>query len=156
MITYQHHSTPIGTIRLRASDQALIAIDHINQQEVSDPNWLTNKKHPILLQAIAELDEYFKGQRTTFNTPLNPMGTAFQQRVWEALLTIPYGKTASYSDIAQHISKPKAVRAVGAANGRNPLSIFIPCHRVIGKSGRLVGYAGGMETKKILLTLERN
>jgi len=155
MIYHTQHQTPIGKIRLRASDTGLLAIDHVNQQSSLDPASENTPNHPILQQAITELDEYFAGNRQTFQTPLAPEGTTFQLSVWEALKAIPYGETASYSDIAESIKKPKAVRAVGAANGRNPLSIFIPCHRIIGKNGTLTGYAGGLETKKILLNLEQ-
>lgn len=150
-----HHQTPIGKIRLRATDQGLLALDHTNQQSTVDPHSENKPTHPILQQAITELDEYFAGTRRDFQTPLTPAGTTFQLSVWEALRTIPYGETASYSDIATHISNPAAVRAVGAANGRNPLSIFIPCHRIIGKNGTLTGYAGGLEVKKILLRVEQ-
>ena len=155
MISYCTLPTPIGTLRLRASDLGLIAVDHMNQQEPEDSSWTLHDKHPILTQARQELQEYFQGQRESFSTALAPVGTPFQLSVWKALQTIPYGKTASYLDIAEAIGNPKAVRAVGAANGKNPLSIFIPCHRVIGKSGKLVGYAGGMDAKRTLLDLEQ-
>lgn len=155
MIYYTHHHTPIGNIRLRASDEGLVALDHINQQNTLDNAWAENLQHPILQQAITELDEYFAGNRQIFQTPLAPVGTPFQISVWQTLTTIPFGETASYSDIATAIHKPKAVRAVGAANGRNPLSIFIPCHRVIGKNGTLTGYGGGLKIKTILLKLEQ-
>ena len=154
MIYYTYHDTKIGEIRLRADDGGLLAVDHVNQQQVTEEEWVSDRCHPILQQATRELDEYFSATRRTFQVPLNPKGTKFQLQVWNALTTIPYGETATYSDIAQKIDNPKAVRAVGAANGKNPLSIFIPCHRVIGKQGKLVGYAGGVEVKKILLSLE--
>ena len=101
------------------------------------------------------MTEYFEGERKTFETPLTPIGTSFQLEVWQALQTIPYAETASYSDIADKINNPKAVRAVGAANGKNPLSIFIPCHRIVGKNGKLTGYAGGLDNKSTLLNIER-
>ena len=104
---------------------------------------------------IAEVDEYFALERTEFTVPLAPEGTPFQHEVWKALRAIPFGETRSYLDVANAIGKPKAVRAVGAANGRNPLGIIVPCHRVIGADGSLTGYAGGMERKKFLLDLER-
>ena len=106
-----------------------------------DSSWLEGKGHPILNLAIEELVAYFEGEHESFQTSLAPEGTGFQQQVWAVLRTIPYGETATYSDVAHLIGNPKSVRAVGAANGRNPLSIFIPCHRVIGKNGKLVGYA---------------
>ncbi len=110
---------------------------------------------PILQRAMTELKEYFKGDRRDFSIPLDPHGTEFQRSVWDALLTIPYGETRSYSQIAQQIGSPEACRAVGTANHNNPISIFIPCHRVIGQDGSLVGYGGGLEAKKFLLDLER-
>ncbi len=109
---------------------------------------------PILLAARCQLDEYFTGARRRFDLDLEFTGTEFQQRVWRALLTIPYGETRSYRDIAVQIGNPTAVRAVGAANGKNPLSIIAPCHRVIGSSGQLTGFAGGLEAKRILLRQE--
>ncbi len=109
---------------------------------------------PILLQAKKELREYFAGTRREFTAPLNPSGTEFQRQVWNALLTIPYGETRSYSQIAAQLGNPSASRAVGTANHHNPISILIPCHRVIGQDGSLTGYGGGLEAKKFLLDLE--
>lgn len=109
---------------------------------------------PLLNEAVSQLNEYFSGERKDFDLPIAPEGTVFEQKVWEALRTIPYGETRTYGEIAVQIGRPKASRAVGRANGLNPLSIIIPCHRVIGKSGKLTGYAGGLEAKKILLGLE--
>ena len=148
--------TPIGNLRLRASNEGLLAIDHVNQQggELAD-DWAEDAEHPILAQALEELAAYFNGSLTKFACPLAPGGTVFQQRVWDALQEIPYGETRSYSDIAHSIGNPKSVRAVGLANGKNPISIFIPCHRVIGKNGKLVGYAGGVEVKTKLLDIEQ-
>lgn len=156
MTTYfTHYSSPIGRIRLRANSHGLLALDHVNQQATSETSSLEDRQHPVLASAISELDEYFLGTRKVFQTPLQPVGTEFQQKVWSALSDIPYGQLCTYSDIAKHIGNPKSVRAVGLANSKNPLSIFIPCHRVIGKSGKLTGYAGGLEVKQILLELER-
>lgn len=132
-----------------------MALDHTNQQEVVDADWVENDSHPVIIQAKEELGRYFAGDLKKFSTPLAPVGTDFQLSVWKALQTITFGQTASYSDIANIINNPKSVRAVGAANGRNPLSIFIPCHRVIGKNGSLTGYAGGVTNKSILLKLEQ-
>lgn len=109
----------------------------------------------VLHQAAQELNEYFRGERKEFSVPLAPMGTAFQARCWQALLAIPYGETRSYAQQAQMIGNAKACRAVGMANHQNPLPIFIPCHRVVGKGGRLTGYAGGLSMKEQLLALER-
>ena len=153
-IYYQPYECPIGKVRLRASDEGLLALEHWNQQEQLPDSWIASDSHPILLQARSELDEYFALKRQVFSTPLAPIGTAFQRRVWDALLEIPFGETCSYSDIAHAIGNSKAVRAVGLANGKNPLSIFIPCHRVIGKNGKLTGYAGGISIKETLLRLE--
>lgn len=108
----------------------------------------------ILKQAVKELNEYFAGKRTKFDVPLNPSGTEFQKAVWNELTRIPYGETISYQELAIRINKPKAVRAVGAANGKNPLWMIVPCHRVIGKNGTMTGYAGGISLKKKLLLLE--
>ncbi len=155
MITYSLYSSPIGHLRLRADKNSLLAVDHVNQQKTLDPHWQKDERHPVLTQAAVELSEYFAKERTTFDVPLLPIGTDFQRQVWNALQTIPYGESRSYSDIANAINNPKAVRAVGLANGRNPLSIFIPCHRVIGKNGTLTGYAGGLSAKTTLLELER-
>lgn len=111
-------------------------------------------EHPVLVQASQQLSEYLAGTRKSFDIPLLPQGTPFQERVWRHLQTIPYGYTVTYLKVAQSLGDPKSVRAVGAANGKNPISIFIPCHRVIGTSGKLTGYAGGIEQKKILLAHE--
>lgn len=110
---------------------------------------------PVLLQAARELEEYFRGSRRSFSVPLAPRGTPFQLRCWNALRLIPYGETRTYGQQAEAIGQPKASRAVGMGNHRNPLPIFIPCHRVVGKNGTLTGYAGGLEMKEYLLTLER-
>lgn len=109
---------------------------------------------PLLVQAKAQLSEYFAGTRQEFTLPLSPKGTPFQQKVWAALQTIPYGQTRSYGEIARQIGSPKAARAVGMANHHNPIAILIPCHRVVGQNGALTGYAGGLERKKALLQLE--
>jgi methylated-DNA-[protein]-cysteine S-methyltransferase len=115
---------------------------------------MENETHPVLLVTERELKEYFEGKRTAFSVTLDPAGTEFQNKVWRALSEIPFGETRSYAEIAKRIGSAKAVRAVGAANGRNPISIIVPCHRVIGASGRLTGFAGGLDIKEQLLTLE--
>jgi len=119
------------------------------------PEGEENPKNPLLCEAIKQLNAYFAGDLRSFDLPLDIRGTEFQCKVWHQLLEIPYGETRSYSEIAQAIHAPKAVRAVGAANGANPISIVVPCHRVIGSSGKLVGYGGGLPMKKRLLALER-
>lgn len=110
---------------------------------------------PLLKEAVRQLESYFAGRLKKFSLPLEPEGTAFMKQVWAALCEIPYGKTASYGEIAEKVGRPKAARAVGLANNRNPIPIFIPCHRVIGADGSLTGYAGGLEMKKKLLDLEK-
>jgi len=151
-------ASPIGHICLRASNTHLLALEHENQIEKSPFTKYSQNtpSHPLLTRAVTQLQEYFESQRQEFDIPLNPKGTDFQKQVWAELKRIPYGKTISYQQLAEQIKNPKAVRAVGLANGRNPISIFIPCHRVIGKSGKLTGYAGGLGQKKILLKIENN
>jgi len=116
--------------------------------------WTRDPSDPLLAAAVQQLNEYFAHQREAFSVPLRPSGTPFQLRVWKALEEIPYGHTRSYLDLARALGVPAAVRAVGAANGRNPLPIFLPCHRVIGTNGSLTGYGGGLEVKRALLRLE--
>jgi|SRR5579871_4738419 len=142
-----------GGIRLRliARDTGLCAIEFNPGGPASGE---PNQAHPVLQDAIQQLTEYFAGERREFSLPLEIAGTAFQKRVWNMLLTIPYGETCSYRNIATALGTPSAVRAVGAANGANPLPIVIPCHRVIGSRGNLVGYGGGLPLKKRLLDLE--
>jgi methylated-DNA-[protein]-cysteine S-methyltransferase len=113
-----------------------------------------NAAHPMLLRAETELNEYFASRRNTFTVPLDMRGTYFQKQVWEALLSIPFGETRTYGQLAKQLGNPKATRAVGAANGRNPIAIVVPCHRVIGFSGKLTGFAGGLDAKAHLLKLE--
>lgn len=138
--------TPIGALTLTASADAVTAV-RFGAEGAQDAS-------PLLDAAEAQLREYFAGARRTFDLPLAPHGTAFQQRVWAALRAIPYGETRTYGELAAAIGSPNASRAVGMANHRNPLPILIPCHRVIGADGSLAGYAGGLETKRRLLALE--
>lgn len=149
--------TPIGRLRLVASSAGLAAVlwENDDPDRVRFPGLVEMPEHPLLLEAERQLGEYFAGRRRRFDLALDFAGTDFQKRVWQALLAIPFGETRSYGQIAVEVGNPKAVRAVGAANGRNPLSIIAPCHRVIGANGDLVGFAGGMETKQFLLALER-
>lgn len=147
--------SPVGDLSLVASDRALVALvwrreNHRNAfAEAVD-----HAKHPILRETTRQLSEYFAGKRRAFDIELDFRGTDFQRRVWSTLLTIPYGETRSYGQIAEQIGNPTAVRAVGAANGRNPISIIAPCHRVIGMNGDLTGFGGGLDAKAYLLTLE--
>jgi methylated-DNA-[protein]-cysteine S-methyltransferase len=143
--------SPIGRLVLLADADGLHEIRLPNQPPVP----FAPGDNPHLARAVEQLTEYFAGTRTTFDLELAPEGTPFQREVWDALLAIPYGETCSYKAVAERIGKPAAVRAVGAANGRNPLPIVVPCHRVIGASGSLVGYGGGLDAKRVLLELER-
>ncbi|WP_432695853.1 methylated-DNA--[protein]-cysteine S-methyltransferase [Marinobacterium sp. YM272] len=150
--TTQLHLTdlPIGILTLTASDEALTGVEfgRVEHEE------LEHVPSDLLIEAAHQLSEYFAGKRQSFDLPLAPAGTQFQQRVWQALQQIPYGETRSYGDLASIIGQPGAARAVGMANNRNPLSILIPCHRVIGANGALVGYGGGLTIKRKLLELE--
>lgn len=148
--------SPIGPLRLVATDRGLAAILWPNDapRRVRLPAADPGEDHPILRDAEHQLAEYFAGRRRKFSLPLAPVGTPFQRDVWTALAAIPFGEIRSYAQIAAGIGRPAAVRAVGAANGRNPLSIVVPCHRVIGSNGRLTGFAGGLDAKAFLLRLE--
>lgn len=148
-------STPVGTIFLQANQFGLSHLSVFDQQsEMSDVLESNCLAHKHLRDTQQQLDEYFAGQRKQFELALAPKGTIFQREVWQALLDLKHGHTCCYADIANTINRPKAVRAVGAANGANSIAIIIPCHRVIGKDGSLTGYAYGLEMKKSLLSLE--
>lgn len=157
-LVYMYMDSPVGALKLVAHDQALVAVmwDNEDHKRVRLAELIEDRQHPMLLRVKKQLEQYFTGQRQQFDLPLDFQGTDFQQQVWQALLTIPYGEKRSYKDIAVQIGNEKAVRAVGAANGRNPISIIAPCHRVIGSSGALVGFAGGLDKKQILLSLEQS
>ena len=149
-------ASPVGELKLVANGARLVAIlwenDKPNRVKLGPMS--NAQDSPILLRTAQQLTEYFAGTRERFELELDVVGTPFQKKVWHALLTIPFGETRSYSQIAVQIGCPGAVRAVGAANGRNPISIVAPCHRVIGASGKLTGFAGGLEAKEFLLGLE--
>ena len=151
-------ASPVGELKLFANDSALVAIHfpsrHNYTRGTPDPESTEVRRHAVLDLAAAELSEYFKGQRKVFRTPLHAEGTEFQLAVWQALREIPFGASRSYSDIARAIGRPKAVRAVGLANGCNPHAIIVPCHRVIGRDGSLTGYGGGLPAKRWLLAHE--
>lgn len=157
---WKRMASPIGELTLVATARGLAAVlwenDAPRRVGLSGPPLEATKDdgHPLLCEAERQLGEYFEGRRTEFSLPLDAGGTPFQRAVWDALRTIPFGETRSYRDIAVQIGRPRAVRAVGAANGRNPLSIVAPCHRVIGSSGALTGFAGGLAVKARLLALE--
>lgn len=145
-----YYESPLGVLEITESDQKIISVLFLD----SDPA-LPAEQTPVLNNCIQQLDQYFNHQRQVFDLPLAPQGTSFQKQVWEKLLEIPYGRTSSYLEIARRIGNPKAIRAVGNANGRNPIVIIIPCHRVIGASGKLIGYGGGLWRKKWLLQHEQ-
>lgn len=151
-------STPLGTATLATNGNALVGVWFDGQKHQPDLQaWPVNASHPVLLAAQTQLAQYFAGERTVFDLPLSLTGgTAFQQAVWHALLGIAPGTTTSYGELARRIGKPLAVRAVGAAVGRNPISMVVPCHRVLGSNGALTGYAGGLERKIALLQLEQS
>lgn len=157
MLYFTSMRSPLGNLRLVASDEGLVAITWPDDdpRRVPLPKMSENPAHPILVATAQQLHAYFAGQLTSFDVPLDFRGTDFQKMVWQALLAIPFGETRSYAQIAHAIGRPAAVRAVGAANGRNPISIVAPCHRVIGANGALTGFAGGLEAKRHLLRLER-
>jgi methylated-DNA-[protein]-cysteine S-methyltransferase len=148
--------SPVGPLTLVATDEGLAAIlwERDRPARVRLNIEREDNRHPMLLETERQLREYFAGQRRQFDIPLDVDGTPFQRKVWTALRTIPFGETRSYGQIASQIGHPAASRAVGAANGRNPLSIVAPCHRVIGSTGKLTGFAGGLDVKAKLLALE--
>lgn len=153
---YQTWKSPVGRLHLVADDKGLLAL-------AFDDNWkqlrgsfrgLGSGSNAVIEQTIAELTEYFRGERRTFSVPLAVQGTPFQRKAWSAVRAIPYGKTSTYAKQAARIKQPTAIRAVGRANGLNPVCIVVPCHRVVGSNGSLTGYAGGLKAKKALLALE--
>ncbi|WP_336937607.1 methylated-DNA--[protein]-cysteine S-methyltransferase [Acinetobacter modestus] len=157
-LVYMYMDSPVGALKLVAHDHALVAVmwDNEDHKRVRLAELIEDRQHPMLYKVKQQLEQYFAGQRQQFDLPLDFQGTTFQQQVWQTLLTIPYGETRSYKEIAVQLGNEKAVRAVGAANGKNPISIIAPCHRVIGSSGALVGFAGGLDKKQILLSLEQS
>lgn len=154
---YKTMPSPVGRLKLVASDNGLAAVLWENH----DPPWaplessIEQEEHPVLAETERQLNEYFQGKRRSFSIDLDPVGTDFQKTVWKELREIPFGETRSYGELAKQIGRPKASRAVGAANGRNPIGIIIPCHRVLGASGKLTGFAGGLKVKAQLLDLEK-
>jgi methylated-DNA-[protein]-cysteine S-methyltransferase len=154
--SYKTMPSPVGLLTLVASEKGLAAI----LWENDDPDRVQlgpleeDKKHPVLMETERQLKAYFAGTLDRFSLQLDFTGTDFQKKVWKALTTIPFGETRSYAEIAKQIGNPSAVRAVGAANGKNPISIVAPCHRVIGSNGKLTGFAGGLEAKAYLLGIE--
>lgn len=154
MISFCYFPSPIGRLLLAGENNILTELYFANTADnmAIPAGWREDEAQ--FVPVISQLDQYFNKSRTTFDLQLDPRGTAFQQRVWQELLRIPYGETASYGDIAERIGNPKACRAVGMANRRNPIPIIIPCHRVIGRDGSLTGFGGGLAVKERLLALE--
>ena len=150
--------SPLGPMTLAATDAGLAGVWFAGQRHHPDlASWPVNDRHPVLVAARQQLTDYYAGRRSHFDLPLDISGgTLFQQSVWQALLKIPQGQTTSYGDISRQIGNPTAVRAVGSAVGRNPVSIIVPCHRVLGADGSLTGYAGGLDRKTALLKLEHS
>ena len=156
----QKISSPIGELYLLANDQVLVAVlwgkDDFQRVKLNIDQCIAKSDHSILQKTQQQLAEYFLGQRKVFDLPLAFHGTEFQQQVWQALCSIPFGESRSYLQIAEQIGNKKAVRAVGAAIAKNPISIVVPCHRVIGANGKMVGFAGGLDNKEILLKIEKD
>lgn len=153
---YKEMDSPVGRLKLIGSEKGLAAVlwEDDNPNRIRVREYVEDNSYPVLLEAESQLKAYFEGKRHSFSLTLDPVGTEFQKKVWQILSTIPYGETITYGDIARQLGDIKTVRAVGAANGKNPISIIVPCHRVIGASGDLTGFAGGLEAKAYLLSLE--
>ena len=149
------YNTPIGKLVIFENGKAITNLDFYENKSTLTGIACEIKETALLKSAAMQLKEYFEGQRTQFDLPLEPAGTDFQKAVWQALVGIPYGETRTYKEIAAKIACPKGCRAVGMANNKNPIAIIIPCHRVIGSNGKLVGYAGGLDIKEKLLKLEQ-
>lgn len=155
MICFTEYPSPLGTLLLAATDIGLCGVYFEQHKYFDGPaDWRRDKDHSHLAATMRQLDEYFAGERQDFELPLALAGTPFQRRVWQELLALPFGCTETYAAIARRIERPYAVRAVGSAIGRNPVSIIVPCHRVLGTSGALSGYAGGLQRKQYLLAHE--
>lgn len=153
---YCLHPSPVGSLLLMSDGEHLIGLHTENDKYKPrlQPDWVEDPEARPFDQARRELDEYFEGRRQVFSLPLRPAGTQFQRRVWQALCEIPFGETISYGELARRVGSPGAARAVGMANSRNPISIVVPCHRVIGADNSLTGYAGGLDRKRALLAHE--
>ena len=157
LIYFDHIDTPLGTMLLASDGVALTGawFDGERYPPKIDERWQRRRDLPVLQRATAMLAEYFDGARKVFDIALAPAGTTFRRAVWDEIYRVPYGETIAYRDLAARTGRPDAVRAAGAATGRNPLSIFVPCHRIVGADGSLTGYAGGLDRKRALLALER-
>lgn len=153
-ISYGIYESPIGMLSISCTEDGVKAVGFGRENAEQNPGTQSSKADEMLKKTIGELEEYFEGKRKTFTVPCVMEGTEFQKKVWEALTEIPYGETRSYKEIAVQVGNPKASRAVGMANHRNPIAIIVPCHRVVGANGKLTGYAGGLDIKEKLLELE--
>ena len=151
---FTYYDSPLGTVTLQANEQGLLGVWFETHTTKPEDLGIQEDSFPIFQSVKEQLERYFAGDAVQFDVPIAAKGTPFQQSVWHALTTIPYGETWSYAQLADAIGNPKAVRAVGLANGKNPVSVIVPCHRVIGKNGKLTGYAGGIERKQRLLAIE--
>ena len=151
---FTYYDSPLGTVTLQANEQGLLGVWFETYTTKPEDLGTQEDSFPVFQSVKEQLDRYFAGEAVQFDVPIAATGTPFQQSVWHALTTIPYGETWSYAQLADAIGNPKAVRAVGLANGKNPVSVIVPCHRVIGKNGKLTGYAGGIERKQRLLAIE--
>ncbi|HPZ88085.1 MAG TPA: methylated-DNA--[protein]-cysteine S-methyltransferase [Flavihumibacter sp.] len=154
-IETSYYSSPVGLLRLRATVSYLCELHFCDAEETAAADLQQPLRNPILLETVNQLMAYFSGQRRVFDIPVAQSGTPFQQSVWSALLDIPFGKTISYLDLAKKLGDPKCIRAAANTNGKNNIAIIVPCHRVIGSNGSLVGFAGGIPKKKWLLAHER-
>jgi len=153
---YDTFESTCGGILIAATERGLSGV-YFNRQKYHprvDADWKRDPKHPVIKRAKHQLKEYFAGKRRDFDLPLDPSGTAFQQAVWKAIARVPYGKTITYGELAKRSGFPDGPRAAGAATGRNPIGIVVPCHRIVGANGSLTGYAGGLDRKRALLALE--
>jgi methylated-DNA-[protein]-cysteine S-methyltransferase len=156
MTRYARFESPLGTLLATAEDEAITSVNFIDAKytKAIGGDWVEDAKSPPLRECAAQLLEYFAGRRRTFSFPMAPRGTGFQKRVWEEIARVPYGKTITYAELARRAGAAGSARAAGAATGRNPVGVAIPCHRIVGTDGRLTGYAGGLERKSRLLELE--
>ena len=156
MKRYDYYDSPCGRMLLAAEGEALCALHFLGQKHAREPgaDWRLDPAAAPIVQARRELDEYFEGSRTEFRVPLAPQGTPFQRAVWKAIAGVGFGETISYAELARRAGRPGSARAAGAATGRNPIGVIVPCHRIVGADGSLTGYAGGLERKRALLALE--
>ena len=155
MLAYDQFETPQGTMLITATDKGLAGVYFKGQKYFPKKrDWQRNARHPMLRQAKRELTEYFAGRRKRFDVALDPQGTVFQRSIWKAIAKVGFGETLTYGELAQRAGHPGSARAAGAATGRNPLSVIVPCHRIMGANGSLTGYAGGLSRKRALLELE--